>query len=211
MVLGAGIPCVWDNDYIALGLALSTEEDLGVRIWSETYKYWVGGNCPQKGGCCPSGNLWAAWGFPGSLLPSGPRLLPSIRAPDSLPPSRPQTPPFHQGSRLAPSIRAPDSPLPSVPQAPPFHQGPRLPASIRAPASLHPQNPPHHLLSRFLIYHGTANSPAASLQFSSAIHLVFLSCSAIHSNLVDSLRASNVCLTSVILTSLHILLIPTTA
>lgn len=39
MELGAGIPCVWDNDYIALGLALSTEEDIGVRIWSETYKY----------------------------------------------------------------------------------------------------------------------------------------------------------------------------
>ena len=169
MELGAGIPCVWDNDYIALGLALSTAEDLWVRIWSETYKYWVGGNCPQKGGCCPSGNLWADWGFPGSLLPSGPRLPPSIGAPDYLPPSRPQTPPFHQC--------------------------PRLPASIRAPASLHPQNPPHHLLSRFLVYHGTASSPTASLQFSSTIHLVFLSCSAIHWNLVDSPRASNVCFT----------------
>lgn len=154
MELGAGIPCVWDNDYIALGLALSTEEDIGVRIWSETYKYWVGGNCPQNGGCCPSGNLWADWGFPGSLLPSGPQAPSFHQGPDSSLPSGPQTLSLHQGPRLPPSIKAPGSLLPSGPQTPLFHQCPRLlPSSIRAPGSLLPSGP--QLLSIHRILHIT--------------------------------------------------------
>ena len=65
--------------------------------------------------------------------------------------------------------------------------------------SFHPRAP-YCLLSGLLIHHETSHSPGRLSLLSSTVHLLLLSSSAFHWKPLESLRASNVCTTSFILT-----------